>query len=68
MAKLQINVDVGNPDEIAAFAGWLERWRTRATVSENKGCGCCVNIWDIDTPREALDELPEVLRGADPSD
>lgn len=61
MAKAQIIVAVDQPDEVAAVAMWFVRWRGRLAVSENAGCGCCVNIWDVDGPAEALAELPEVV-------
>ncbi len=62
MAKAQIIVAVDQPDEVQAVAAWFERWRPRlAAVSENTGCGCCVDIWDVDAPAEALAELPEAV-------
>ena len=26
-------------------------------VSDDEGCGCCVNLWNVDGPEEALSEL-----------
>ncbi|MFT3880071.1 MAG: hypothetical protein QM703_10485 [Gemmatales bacterium] len=62
MAKAQIIVEVDQPDEVRALAMWFERWRDRlASVSDNTGCGCCVDIWDVEGPAEALAELPEAV-------
>jgi hypothetical protein len=45
VAKAQIIVAVDQPDGVAAVAAWFERWRPQlAAVSENTGCGCCVDI------------------------
>jgi hypothetical protein len=33
-------------------------------VSENEGCGCCVHIYRVEAPQEALDELPSVVFAA----
>ncbi len=62
MARAQIIVSVDQPQEVKFVAEWFERWRERlAAVSENTGCGCCVDIWDVDGPVEALRELPETV-------
>jgi hypothetical protein len=53
-----ICVDNGDPDQ-AIVEAWLERWRPRlAYVSKNEGCGCCVHIYRVEGPQEAIDELP----------
>ena len=31
-------------------------------VSENSGCGCCVEIYDVEGPQEAIDAIPQQLR------
>lgn len=62
MAKVQIIVAVDQPEEVRAVAEWFERWRDHlAAVSDNTGCGCCVDISDVEGPEEALRELPEVV-------
>jgi len=61
MAKVQIIVAVDQPDEMSAVAEWFERWRGRLMVSENTGCGCCVDIWKVEGPVEVLRELPSVV-------
>lgn len=64
MAKVKIIVDVGNPIEARAVDDWFARWRSRpAAVSEDQGCGCCVHIWEVDGPVDALHELPKEVVG-----
>lgn len=61
MPKATICVDAGAPEQ-AAVETWLNRWRTRLVfVSENEGCGCCVDIYRVEAPQLALDELPPVV-------
>jgi hypothetical protein len=63
MARATITAAVDSPDEVSAFESWLERWQSRLTfVSEEKGCGCCVRMLDVEGPQEAIDEIPEPLR------
>jgi hypothetical protein len=64
MSKATICVDVGTPEQ-AAVDAWLERWRSRLPfVSENEGCGCCVDLYRVEAPQEALDELPASVSAA----
>lgn len=63
--RATICVDVNSPDERAAVDAWFERWRPELTVvSEDKGCGCCVNIWDIDGSPAAVDAIPAAARSS----
>ena len=66
MLEWQVIVDVTVASEVAAFSHWLERWRGQLSVSENEGCGCCVDIWTMKGPAEAKAELPAALLGATP--
>jgi len=61
MADWQVIVEVSDAQEAEVFSVWLERWRGRVVVSENEGCGCCVDIWQISGPADAKAELPEKL-------
>ena len=57
--RITIIVETDQPDEVAAVDAWFARWSGRlGTVSENLGCGCCVDIWDVDAPLDVLRELP----------
>jgi hypothetical protein len=52
-------VDIDASDEPALVEAWFTRWRAELKyVSDDKGCGCCVRIWDIDGPEEAIADLP----------
>jgi hypothetical protein len=60
--RATIVVSVEAPEEVAAADAWFARWRAQLTyLSENTGCGCCVDIWDVDAPDEAVEELPYAL-------
>lgn len=38
---------------------WFSRWGPKLMHrSENYGCGCCNDIWEVDAPAEAILELP----------
>jgi hypothetical protein len=57
--KVTICVEVDSAEEVALVERWFDQWRARLThCSENSGCGCCVNIWDVDAPEEAVAALP----------
>jgi hypothetical protein len=50
---------------MAAVDSWLEKWRSQLTfISENQGCGCCVDIWNVEGPGDAMKEIPEEVRSA----
>jgi hypothetical protein len=60
--QITILVESDQADDMRAVDAWFTRWEGRLTaVSENLGCGCCVDIWDVDAPIEALRELPAHL-------
>lgn len=59
-----IIASVDEPGEAEAAEAWLEAARDRLTqVSDQRGCGCCVLIWDVEGPAELIATLPEALRG-----
>ena len=61
--RATICVAVDQPGEVAAAEAWLERWRGRlAHLSEDYGCGCCVRLYDVDGPPEAIAALPASIR------
>lgn len=54
---------VDEPAGREAAEAWLARWRPHlAYCSENTGCGCCIDLWDVDGPEEAIREIPGELR------
>ena len=63
--RATICVDVNHEDECAVVEAWFEQWRDRLSfVSENQGCGCCVDMWNVEGPADALSELPPKVRAA----
>ena len=63
--RATIIVDVNRPEELAAAEAWFGRWRSRLThVSEDEGCGCCVNMWNVDGPDDAISDLPTDIRAS----
>jgi hypothetical protein len=62
-----ICIDVGEPEEVHRVDEWFSQWRSALShVSDNEGCGCCVNMWYVEGPDEAIDQLPAdaaVFRG-----
>ena len=60
MPKATIIVQLDCPEEVEAVERWLGMWELHlAYLSENLGCGCCVDMFDVEAPQDALDELPE---------
>jgi hypothetical protein len=61
--KATIIASTDEPEHVAAAEAFLAKWRDALQfVSENKGCGCCVHIWDVDGPPEILDRIPSEIR------
>jgi hypothetical protein len=55
-ATLCACIDTG---ERQTLEHWLSKWRASLTFcSENEGCGCRVDIYNVEAPEEALAELP----------
>ena len=58
MARARIHISVGNDKEPSLFRAWRSEWEERIqSVSENQGCGCCTDIYDVEGPQEAIDEF-----------
>ena len=59
-ATIIISADV--PEEREAGDQWFNSWRAYLTfVSEYSGCGCCVDIYDVEGSQVAIDALPPRL-------
>ncbi len=49
-------------DEVAAVEAWFSRWGAHLTCcSEDYGCGCCIAMWDVEGPAEAIAEIPSII-------
>lgn len=60
-ATIIVSVDV--PEERAAAEAWFTRWRPQLSYcSDNTGCGCCIDSWNVEGPGEAIAEIPDDLR------
>lgn len=63
MPRQTICIAVDEPDEVEEGARWLVENRHRlAFISENYGCGCCVDLYDLEAPAEVLATLPDSIR------
>lgn len=50
-----------NSSEKERLEAWLFKWRKQLPVcSENQGCGCCADIYDVEAPEKALREVAEL--------
>ena len=57
-AHATVTVTIDNEREVMAVNAWFQRWGPRIQCADNQGCGCCVDIWDVRAPAQALAELP----------
>lgn len=61
LARAMVSVTIDNEREVAAVNAWFQRWGPRIQCADNQGCGCCVDIWDVQAPAAALAELPTAM-------
>jgi hypothetical protein len=62
MPRYTICAIVDNPGERQLVQEWLKRWASQLRyVSRNYGCGCCVDMYDVDASQTAVNELPPHL-------
>jgi hypothetical protein len=67
--RVTVIADVDSPGERESLKAWMERWRSRLTfTSENLGCGCCIDLYQVEAPDAAIAELPEMMKCADAGD
>ena len=63
MKRATISTTRDEPESVGACESWIRRWKPQlARISENYGCGCCTDIYDVEGPDEAIDAIPEQLR------
>ena len=49
-------------EEKVEFTAWQTAWKRKMTfVSRDYGCGCCIHLFDLEGPKEAIDALPPEL-------
>jgi hypothetical protein len=61
--RATIVVDVEQAEELGAVEAWFARWEGQVhSRSEDRGCGCCIHMWDVDAPHAAIGELPDAVR------
>jgi hypothetical protein len=49
-------------EEKVEFTTWLNVWKKKLSfVSPDYGCGCCIHLFDLEGPEEAIHALPEQL-------
>jgi hypothetical protein len=60
MAYASIIVARDDIEQVLLTDLWFTRWAPRLSyISQNEGCGCCVDIWKIEGPQDAFDDLPK---------
>jgi hypothetical protein len=66
MPRATIVVCVDESGEAASVEAWFKRWGDKLSHrSGNHGCGCCVDVWEIEGPAEAIAELPPATYAGD---
>ena len=61
--RASISVASDAPEEQAAFDAWVARWKAEmAFISDDYGCGCCIDLYDVEGPKESIDAIPGQLR------
>ena len=44
------------------YTTWLNAWRSKLTfVSRDRGCGCCIHLFNLEGTTEAIEALPDSL-------
>ncbi len=62
--RANLIVAVDDADDVGAVVSWFDRWAGQLDyISENRGCGCCVDIVDLVGPPSIIDSAPPRLLG-----
>jgi hypothetical protein len=62
-SRASICMFVGSEEAFDAGYRWLRENRSRlGFISENLGCGCCVDHFDLEGPPEVLATIPDAVR------
>jgi len=67
MKKATIIVEVdekGQSDQSKEFEKWkIENLHSLTFISENEGCGCCVDIYRVEGPQQIISTIPPKILG-----
>jgi hypothetical protein len=64
MVRATIILGADDPAEREAFESWRRDWREELSLlSDDEGCRCCVSIFRVEAPEEAIAAIPEPIRG-----
>jgi hypothetical protein len=62
MPRATITISVDDAEEIAAAQAWFAQWSASVTrKSDNYGCGCCLDMYDLEASQEAVEAIPYAL-------
>ncbi len=63
MLRSSVCISSDSEDEIVAFDDWLDVWKDKLEyISDDYGCGCCVHLYDIEGPADAIDAIPKSIK------
>jgi hypothetical protein len=49
-------------EEKVEFTAWQTAWKRKMKyVSQDYGCGCCIHLFDLEGPKEAIAAIPQDL-------
>ena len=64
MPRATICIEVEDETQVEIGEQWLAAHRDELDfISENYGCGCCVDFYDLEGSAELLASIPEKIRG-----
>ena len=62
MKNVTVLTTVGEEDEVALAEAWFRDWAGEiAYNSGDRGCGCCVDMWDVTCSDAAAEALPYAI-------
>ncbi|MCC8556242.1 hypothetical protein [Xanthomonas hortorum] len=62
LRRVTVTALADQPGEQGLLFAWLDRWAPQIrTCSENTGCGCCLDSFDLEVEAQALIELPAAM-------
>lgn len=56
-------MDLENHKQQLKFVeNWFNKWEGKLTHIKDTGCGCCVSMWDLEGPEDAINEIPNNIK------